>query len=241
MILPFESLLVLGAVGIYVFDSSVLMCANEMMIVCKRRSREIALPNSRFELLRKFPYIPNPFTPHIGLIKTIWYPTVTSANGYDNATLAELQACLRPVGAATVSLLAMLLIALPFALFVARTQLSFLILLAVIYMHVFFILTVVFARRHKLRLEKWAFAKLAFDSLACAPLAVNVVRKIYLRQSLCNNTLAVVADICGRDAVVGIAPKLLFSVDEMLEHAEENNAEKASLEQFKSALQKFKK
>lgn len=241
MIPPFEWLLVVGAVGIYVFDSSVLMCTNEMMIVCKRRNWEIVLPNSRLELLRKFPYIPNPFTPHIGLIKTVWYPTAVSAKGYDNATLAELHACLRPVRAATVSLLAMLLVALPLALFVARTQLSFLILVAVIYMHIIFILTVVFARRNELRLTKWAFAKLAFDSFACAPLAVNVVRKLYLRQSLSNNTLAFVADICGRDAVVGIAPKLVFSVDEMIEHVEENSAEKASLEQFKSALQKFKK
>jgi hypothetical protein len=47
----------------------------------------------------------------------------------------------------------------------------------------------IYARRRELRLSGKAFASLSFDSLACAPFALNLVRKLAMRRSLAGNPL----------------------------------------------------
>jgi hypothetical protein len=248
VILPYELLLVLCAIGLYIFDSSMLMYANEMVLVRKASEWQIVLPGGRWELMRKHPYVPNPFTPHHGLIRATWYPRAENGEGYegyDKAGLLEMEAALRPVQALTLSLLALLLVGLPCALLVVRTQSAFLIALAFIYFNIIFMLAIVFSRRRDFRLANTAFAKLAFDSLACAPLAINMVRRLYLRHGLRSNALSFLGDICGRKAVSAVAAQLIMKVDEMLESCDENSADesrvkKISLEKFKHDLQKFK-
>jgi hypothetical protein len=241
VILPFELMLVLGAIAVYVFDSSMLLCTNEMVIVHKWPKCTISLPSSRWELLRKHPYIPNPFTPHHGLIRTTWYPKAEINAGYDSARLLEMDKCIRPIQAVTLSLLTLMVFALPFSLLVARTHFAFLIVIAAIYSHIIFMLVIIFFRRQTLRLAKREFAKLAFDSLACAPLAINVIRKLYLRQSLSSNTLAFMKEVCGGAAVAEFATQLTRRVDEMQNGFDDGSIEANNLAHFKRQLQKFTK
>jgi hypothetical protein len=47
----------------------------------------------------------------------------------------------------------------------------------------------IYARRRELRVSGRSFLALSFDSLACAPFAINLLRKLALRRSLAGNPI----------------------------------------------------
>ena len=62
--------------------------------------------------------------------------------------------------------------------------------MALFYLVILVTLVVIYRRRGALRLTGRGFAALCFDALACAPFAINLVRKLALRRSLAGNPIA---------------------------------------------------
>lgn len=237
MILPFEHLLVLGAIGIYLIDAAMLLYANQMVIIRRSKDWAFALPSSRWEVMRKQPYLPNPFTPHCAIFLATWVGSTRQAGGQDQPRLLDLIACLRPIRLAALSLLALLLVGGPIALLLLRTHAAFLVLLALMYLNIIFMLTMVYMRKQRLGLSGKDFAKLAFDGLACAPLAINLARKISLRHEFAGDPIEFAKENGNADTVRSLSRELTARVDEMLEAADDGNA-KSDLEQFRQRLLK---
>jgi hypothetical protein len=124
---------------------------------------------------------------------------------------------LRPIQAAAACLLALLVIGGPVALLVLRTHAAFLLLLALMYLTIIFMLIMVYVRKQKLGLTGREFGRLAFDSLACAPLAINVPRKITLRHEFAGDPLAFAKETGNAESVRALCAELTVRVDEMLE------------------------
>ncbi len=236
MILPFEYLLVLGAIGIYVIDAFMLLYANQMLIIRRGKDWAFALPSSRWEVMRKQPYLPNPFAPHRALFLATWVGGTRPADGQDLPKLLVLIACLRPIRLAALSLLVLLLVGGPIALLLLRTYAAFLALLALMYLNIVFMLAMIYRRKQQLGLSGKDFAKLAFDGLACAPLAINLPRKISLRYAFAGDPLEFAKGTGNTDAVRSLAGELMTRIDEMLEATDGGNA-KSDLERFRQRLQ----
>lgn len=236
MILPFEQLLVLGAICIYLFDSALLLQPNQLIMVCSDDKWTFGLPSARWEILRKHPYLPNPVTPHRGLFPATWFQIADSCEIDTLISRQLLLGAMRPIQIASILLLLLLFLGLPITLLLMHTSTAFIGLLVLIYLDIIFMLAFAVKRRQKLMLSKSDLVKLAFDALACPPLAVNMVRRISVRQPFTGNPIALARragfDELARSMAIQITPR----VTEMLEI--ENDEEiRDRLARFKHELQ----
>jgi hypothetical protein len=73
------------------------------------------------------------------------------------------------------------------------TGIELLVVMAAFYMVTLATLVYIFAWRRELRVSGRSLLALCFDSLACAPFAINLVRKLALRRALVGNPIAFAA------------------------------------------------
>jgi len=184
---PFEVLLPLGAIGLYLLDSALLMYSNELLFLRHRRQWDFA-EGSQLILLGRRVYLPNPLTPNVPLFRIRWSEHDSRERREQPDEILRFAAVLRPVQYFVLGLL-LLLLALPVELLWFGTGLALLALFAAFYMVVFASLGYIYVRRRELRVSGKAFLWLSFDSLACAPFAINLVRKLSMRRSLAGNPI----------------------------------------------------
>ncbi len=182
----FEVLLPLGAIGLYLFDSVLALYGNELLFV--RADGHWRLGGERgWVLFGRRLVLLDPLHPASGAFPIRWFED-DARTAPDAADLERFFRALRPLRYAVMSLLT-LLAALPFVLVWFGTGTELLVFIAMFYAVIFAALGYVGARRRALQLNGRAVAALAFDCLACAPFAVNLLRKVVMRRSLGGNPL----------------------------------------------------
>jgi hypothetical protein len=191
----FEVLLPLGAIGLYLFDATLLLYSNEFMLV--RRGGEGGgrwsfAESSTLLLAGRRVYFPNPLTPGTPQFRVRWSEADPRQLGEEAGELARFFGALRPVQY-LVSVLLIILFTLPVELLLFGTGVELLVVMAAFYLVTLATLGYIFVRRHELRLTGRSFLALCFDSLACAPFAINLVRKLALRRGLAGNPIAFAA------------------------------------------------
>jgi hypothetical protein len=184
---PFEVLLPLGAIGLYVFDSVLWLYSNEIVFL-RRRNWDL-ITGSGILIAGRRLHLPNPLTPATPPFRVRWSQNDPRQGEEDPAELDRFVAALRPIQYLVVALL-VLLTALPLELLWLGTGPGLLVLFAAFYLVIGTALSYIFIRRRELQISGGAFLSLAFDSLACAPFSINLVRKISLRRSLVGNPIA---------------------------------------------------
>ncbi|MFL6604265.1 MAG: hypothetical protein ACJ8R9_23435 [Steroidobacteraceae bacterium] len=184
---PFEVLLPLGAIGLYLFDSTLLLYSNELLFA--RRADKWTFATSSALLLagRRVCFL-NPFTPATPQFRVRWSETDNRQERESPAQLDSFLAALRPLRYFVTGLW-LLLLALPAELALWGTGIELLALMAAFYSVILGALGYIYWRRRELRVAGKSFLALSFDSLACAPFAVNLVRKLALRRSLAGNPI----------------------------------------------------
>jgi hypothetical protein len=184
----FEVWLPLGALALYLFDSTQWLYANELVFLHGGgRWRCAQVP--AFLVSGRRVYIPNPLAPATPLFKVRWSESDQRNELEDAGELERFFRALRPLQYLVNTLLVILLV-LPVELLLYGAGVELLALMAAFYLVIIVALVVVYVRRRELRLTGRAFVALCFDSLACAPFAINLVRKLALRRSLAGNPIA---------------------------------------------------
>ena len=113
MHISFETLLVLGILGFYLFDSAMLLYFNEFAIVKSSSAWAFACPASRWRIRGKTPYLPNPLTPGNPLFRAAWSPTDSSPPSHAEQEVARLIDAMRCVGIFVTVLLVEMCVAVP--------------------------------------------------------------------------------------------------------------------------------
>jgi len=236
--LSFEIMLVLGVVGFYLFDSAMLLYTNELVFAEKNGKWVFGLPESGWQMLGKNLYFPNPLTPDTSLFRTCWVvASATNKHQEDIDSLRQFLNTLNPLRYMTFSLFVLLLIGLPIVLLVYGTGLALLLLLGVVYLSITIMLAQIYRQREELGLSWKAFSKLAFDSLACAPFALNLVRKITLRRSLVGDPIFFAYQALDADAFAHLVQALCHRVDEEIEFEDEASPRYSALKDFKNRIE----
>lgn len=172
-----EILLVVGLVGLYLYDSTILLLSNEGILNPVSGSRWAVLFGSeRFQIRGKEPFMPNPLLPHRPLFRLSW-PTEGLVVGpiqqwspptniyYPLAPMIWGMAialfCLIPLG--LFSRLGILAVVAGIALFYASTLSA---------------LAWVWMKRSQYQCSNKRFVALAFESLTCPPFALNLIRHL---------------------------------------------------------------
>ncbi len=237
MTLSFDIMLILGIVGFYLFDSSMLLYVNELVFVEKNGKWVVYRPEWGWQMLGKNLYVPNPLTPDYSLFCACW--VVSSApNEYqeDIDALRKFLNELNPLRYMTFSLFVLLLIWLPIVLLKFGTGLALLLFIGVIYCIISIMLAQIFRQREKLGLSGRTFAKLAFDSLACAPFALNLVRKITLHRSLVGDPICFANQVLDSDAFSQLVQALCDRVNEEIEFEDEASPRYSELKDFRNRI-----
>jgi len=178
----FEVLLIAGIIGFYVFDSALILYFNEVLFIRRANQWSFSLPDTRWQALGRYLYIPNPLSPDQVLLRCHWSPS-ESMPATDPSNRETVMEPYVPLQYLIVVLWVLLLIASPVALLAVGAGWFFLGLILLAYMVA--IGMVVYAFRHRVRfgMSMRDAAKLGFDSLVCIPFAINLVRKISLQHS----------------------------------------------------------
>jgi hypothetical protein len=185
--LGFEVLLPIGAIGLYLFDSVLLLYSNEVLFLRSDARWRYLLSSPLLLGGRRLCFV-NPLTPAIPQFRVKWSENDTRQQSERDEDLSEFFTALRPLQYLVTGLW-LLLLALPVELYLFGTGIELLALMAAFYGLVLAALIYTYVRRATLGLSGRAFAALSFDSLACAPFAVNLVRKLTMRRALAGNPI----------------------------------------------------
>ena len=165
-----------GAVGLYLYDSALLLYFDEGILTPGRRGRwRVLFGSEGFRLMGRGLLIPNPLFPHQPLFRLAWrFP---SPGRPVDAHWPARRALFRPLAAAVWGIGAALFVVLPLGLF-ALGESALLLAALLLYASIAAALVWTGVNRGRLGVSRARMAALAFESLACPPFALNLVRRI---------------------------------------------------------------
>lgn len=179
---PIEVLLPLGAMAFYLFDASLMLHGNELAIEWRAPRWRVSGGMNALLGGRRL-YLPNPLTPHALLFQVRWSSQPPGAAPDPHAELQKLDRALMPVKIVVVALAVVLFGVLPPVSWFYGAGVMLLAVFIASYLLIAVALVLIFRRRTALGLSTRRFVGLALEALACAPFAVNLVRKVSLLQS----------------------------------------------------------
>ena len=183
LILTFEVALPLGALAFYLYDSALLLHDNELLFYRRGRHWD-AVSGSDWVIFRRRVCFPAPFMPWSPVLRAFWSSAPPGNTEPTDWPSAQFMAALRPFQVLCTLLLLLLAVALPVASLTLGSGFVLLGVFAVYYLLVIAALVLLFLRRSRLKLTNRAYWSIAIDTFACAPFAVNLVRRMTLRQTL---------------------------------------------------------
>lgn len=208
----FEVWLPLGALALYLFDSTQWLYANELIFLHDGGKWRCArIPAVLLSGRRVF--LPNPLAPATPQFKVRWSESDQRNEQEAMEELDRFFRALRPVQYLVNTLLVILLV-LPVEMLLYGTGVELLAVMALFYLVILAALVFIHSRRRELQLTGRAFAALCFDALACAPFAINLVRKLALRRSLAGNPIAFAAEAFEPPALAGLVDTVTARVNE---------------------------
>ncbi len=177
MALSAEVLLMLAIVGLYVYDSTLLLYCNEGVLLPKGKNDwAVNFGSGNVGVLGKELYVPSPLLFHRPLFRLSWE--------FEGNTLTEMVDLPRHEFAALApmvwSIALALFVLLPLGFFTRLGDSALLPALLLIFGNIVFSLVWVWLNRAKFNLSNKKFASLAFESLICPPFALNIVRHLSL-------------------------------------------------------------
>ncbi len=174
-------LLMGGVVGLYLYDSVLLLFHNEIVLETKRNGYIVSIGEA-LEVGGRHLFLPNPCCPHRTLMRLSWPDNgLSDARGH-RTQWGRAKLALSVIAPWTWGLLGLFFLGLPCALWIG-TNLLLLSWLVLTYLTIIAMLTQVCRHRKALNLSPQAVVGIVFDALLCAPFAMNIVRKISLRQA----------------------------------------------------------
>jgi hypothetical protein len=180
---PTELWLPLGAIAFHLYDATQALWHNEVLFE-RAGSRWRIAADSPVRRWGRRMVLPNPFTPQRPLFRVAW--SMGDTRPASDTDLTPFFRALRPLGVICQLLMVMLLALWPLC-WILGAGLTVLALFAAYYVLVIVALVIVFRRRRALALDTRGFWSLVFDVLACAPFAINIVRRLSLRLGLAGN------------------------------------------------------
>ncbi|WP_233840767.1 hypothetical protein [Dyella sp. 2HG41-7] len=172
-----------GVVALYLYDSALLLFHNEIVLVGKRRGYGVSAGSS-LVLAGRHVFLPSPLCPHQPLFRMSWSERGQPVEGGKPLRIARVRIALSAMSYWMWLLLTLFVVGLPYVLLVSHDPKLLLAWIASVYTVIVAILMQVYRYRKALNLTRRAVAAVALDALLCAPFALNIVRKIGLRQSL---------------------------------------------------------
>jgi hypothetical protein len=135
-----------------------------------------------------------------------------------------------------VNTLLVILLVLPVELFLFGTGVELLAIMASFYLVIVATLSCIYVRRHELELSDRSFLALCFDSLACAPFAINLARKLALRRGLAGNPISFAAGAFAPGEFSSLIRAVVARINEEQQREDGQTPRWAELEAYRQQL-----
>ncbi|GHA72833.1 hypothetical protein [Cognatilysobacter bugurensis] len=175
-----DAALVIGALALYLYDSAMLLYADEIVLTRGRRGWCVS-SGSGYTLDRRFPVLGQPWAPWRPQFRERWDRTAVAEAPRDDAAFYS---ALRPLQWASALQFVWLFAALPAVLFLRAPIETLLVLAIAVYATSGAAVAFAVGQRDRLGLTKRALLTFATDVLACPPFAINAARKACLARGL---------------------------------------------------------
>lgn len=239
MILSPEALLLLVALGIYLFDSALLLYRNEAVMYPRRGGPfRVAFGSQNAQLFGKTVFLPNPLRPERPIYRLVWAtkpPAVVPNNAQRDWDHREELAVLAPF---VWSMFVALFLVLPAGLLTRLGHAVVFAALILLYLNAAVALILLFRRRARLELTGKRFAALAFEALVCIPCAINLVRKVSLGIAVREDLLEAGKRLMSPDDYRHLVELVAAQITEDAELEEEGSTRRRELEDYRASLSK---
>lgn len=230
-----EMLLMVVATSLYLYDSALLLYVDEGVVISAGGSRWlVAFGSSRVRLLRKELLVPHPMLPHRPMFRLSWrVPCGSPVAGGNWTTCATL---LNPLAPMVWAMGLALFLLLPLGLFTRLGHPLSIAAVLVLYLNLLAALAWLWLKRAALGISAKRLALLSFESLACCPLAVNLVRKVSLEVRVEEDLVIAARRLQRPQDWKATRAELIARLDEELDYEEEDSARSAVLKQSRKQL-----
>jgi hypothetical protein len=178
MMMRSEVILMVVAVGIYLFDSVLLLHRNEAVMYRTTSGKwNVGFGVNGWKVRGKEPYLPNPFTPFQAPFKLQWSMEGLQKSAKPVVPL-HFPDDLADIGVFVSGAAFGLLVVLPLGLFTSLWEYLSVAALAYVYCNLIAALVLMYGRRGGIGLSQKQCASIAFECLVCVPLGINLSRKL---------------------------------------------------------------
>lgn len=223
------------AFALYLYDSAVLLYANEGVLVRSLTAKwrvQFAFDNTN--VAGRSIYLPNPFTPYQPVFKLAW--------NFDGAIAASKADWESHAGRfTTLSIIVIvagvsLFVLLPLGLFFKYRYLLLILALVLLYSSLAAIGVWLYLNRTALQLSRRELGFFIFECLACPPFALNIVRKLGLRVPVREDLIGAVRRLVAPAHWPACRGRLIERLDEQISGEDEGSARAVALEARKREL-----
>jgi hypothetical protein len=201
----------------YLKDGLLMLERDEAMLVRGWRGRWRASFGPRDLLLRgRAPWLCHPFKPMQPVLRLRWSAVPPAAPTPASAP-ADVPDALRALAPWVAAIWTLLFVGLPIAFYGHFALRVLLTLLGELYVVIAIALVLVYRRRDALGLTRRAFGVLAFELLACAPYAANLVRRLSLMRRVDEDLVVASERLLKDDALADMQAQCLRRIDDELE------------------------
>lgn len=232
----FELLLPLGALAFYLYDCAHLLYGNELLLA-HRGGRWTVMRRTGLALFGRELVFGAPLAPQATLYRVRWSEHDARRQVEDPAALARFEAGLAPLRPLVTALLLILLLALPATSIGFGAGLALLGVFALYYSLVVVALLLLARRRDALGMARREYWAVAFDVLACAPFAVNLLHRLSLQHGLAGDPLAFARANFDRDSLAALRAALAGAIAPALAASTPGSEERVALESLLSRLE----
>jgi len=221
-------------VALYLKDCLLFLERDEAVLVRGWRGRwRAGFGLLDWRLRRREPFLCNPFKPWEPVLRLRWDAAATPAPA--PAVPASVPDELR-LGPWVLVLWLLLFVALPLAYYGHLGLQAMLLVLAELYAVILVTLVLVWRRRAALGLTGSQFGVLAFEVLACAPYAPNLVRRLALHRRVDEDLLVAARRLLDAPALARLNAQCLARIDDELDWAAEDSARAQALRAARPAF-----
>jgi hypothetical protein len=240
-----EALLLLLAVGLYVYDSAMLLYDNEALMIQVGASEgwRVFLPKDNFDILGRALFIPNPLFPFRPVFRLCWHPDPlispqALAGLSDRVVIKRFDEAIAPLKFLNIASLIVLFICIPCTLLVPGARVAFFVFLPILYGIAIAALVYVFHSRTVLGLDVRACIALGVESFICIPVFPNLIRKISNRFSPQHDLVFIAEALLTDEQFTELLALLLIKVKERMAVADEESEDYEKLAGYSRFLAK---
>jgi hypothetical protein len=225
--------LVLLAAGLYLYDSALLLYADEGVVSTVGRAGWTVRFGPGIQIRGRYLYIPSPLMPHRPIFRLVWKPETTAAA---DRRWTERRALFEPLVPLVWGMLASIFVLLPAGLFLRLGDAMLLATLAFLYLNIVALLGWIALKRASFGLTRKRFAALAFEALICSPFALNLVRKISAEMPVDENLVEAARRLQQTHDWEASRRQIIARIDEELDFEAEISGRASALKMLKAEL-----